>query len=148
MLCRIGRHESAVKELEALCRQNPKDAELQVRLAKTLHEAKQPDKAVEAVRQYCKISDQSEYAYLRAARLLESFGDKENAKTFYKTLVEKFPDSPSAQEAHAVFLYANGRKESGLAIWKKLMEKADVNHALSIAWRWKCAVKTPRCWNC
>ena len=133
MLCRVGRHADAVKELEALCSQNPKDAELQVRLAKTLHEAKQPAKAIEAVKQYLKISDKSEYAHLRAARLIETFGDKENAKRFYRNLSETFADSPSAQEALAVFLYADGRKEDSLAIWKKQFQSADLNQSLQIA---------------
>jgi tetratricopeptide (TPR) repeat protein len=133
MLCRVGKQDLAVKELKVLCEQNPKDAELQVRLAKTLQEAKQSDEAVEAVKQYLQIAEQNEYAYLRAARLVESFGDKERAAEFYRTMVEKFSDSPSAQEAYAAFLYANNKKEDAQAIWKTQMQTADVAHALGIA---------------
>lgn len=92
MLCRVGKQDLAVKELKVLCEQNPKDAELQVRLAKTLQEAKQSAEAVEAVKQYLQIAEQNEYAYLRAARLVEGFGDKERAAEFYRTMVEKFSD--------------------------------------------------------
>lgn len=133
MLCHIGRYETAVKELETLCRQDVKDAELQFRLAKTLQQAKQPDQAAEAIVQYLKVSEQSEYAYLRVARFLDSLGKKEDAADLYQTLAKTFPDSPSAQEAHAVFLDANGRKEEAVAIWTKLIQTADVNQALSIA---------------
>ena len=97
LLCRIGRYEAAVKQLDALCSHNPRDAELQVRLAKTLHQAKQPAKAVEAIMRYLKMSDRSEYAHLRAARLLESFADKKNAGSLYRTTAETFSDSPSGK---------------------------------------------------
>ncbi|MEN6558807.1 MAG: tetratricopeptide repeat protein, partial [Thermoguttaceae bacterium] len=133
MLCRAGRLETAVQELETLCQQNPKDAELRVRLAKLWNQAKNPQKAVEAARQYLDLSDHSEYAYLRAARLVESFGDRSRAAKFYQTMADAFRDSPSAQEAFAAFLYADGQKDRALTIWKSLAAKADLNQTLNIA---------------
>ncbi len=68
-----------------------------------------------------------------AARLLESFADKKNAGSLYRTTAETFSDSPSAQEALAAFLYAAGKKNDALGIWKKLAQRADVTLLLSIA---------------
>ena len=132
LLSKIGRHELAVKELKALCEQSPKDGELQVRLAKTLYQAKDQAAAIAAVDKYLKISDRSEYTYLRAARLVEGFGGKTEAASLYRKMAETFADSPSAQDAYATFLYGEKKKDEALAIWKKQAQGADVNRTLNI----------------
>jgi len=133
MLGRMGRHDEAVKELRSLREQHPKDPEILVRLAKTLHLSKKTPEAIEAVREYLKISDGGEYAHTRAARLVAGFGDRAKALEFHEKLAAAFPDSPSAQEALAGFLHANDRKEDALAIWRKLAEKADLTPTLNVA---------------
>ncbi|MBN2291443.1 MAG: tetratricopeptide repeat protein [Pirellulales bacterium] len=132
-LAKIGRHDEAIKELKSLCAQHPKDAELQVHLAKVMHEAKRVPDAVDAVREYLKTGDQTEYTYLRAARLLEQFGDTSAAADVYKQMIEKYSDSSSALEAQASFLYENKKKDEALSIWSKLAKDADVNQTLHVA---------------
>lgn len=133
ILSHLAKHDMAVKELELLCKQHPEDAELQVKLAKTLNQAKQTAKAIEAIEQYLKISDQTEYAYLRSARLAEQFGGKKKAVSFYNKMAKKFADSFSAQNIYATFLYSSEKKQEAIKIWKKLAQETDVNLTLNIA---------------
>ncbi len=132
ILSQIGHHDTAVEELKTLCQQNPKDAELRVRLAKALQQAKQTDRAIEAVDEYLAASDGSEYAYLRAARLVEQFGDEARSAEAYRRMSEKFADSPSAREAYAAYLYAHNHKEKAVEIWKRMAETADLSQTLNV----------------
>lgn len=133
VLSRIGKQDEAVKELQALCDQFPKDAELKFRLANTYHEAKQADACVAAVDKYLEASDGSEYAYLRGARLLERLDKKEAAAGLYEKMAAKFADSVAAQEAYAAFLYSSGNKKDAIAKWRNLAKGADLAQTLQVA---------------
>jgi len=88
MLCRGGRFDAAVKELEPCRSRIPRTPSCRSGWPRPLHQAKQPAKAVEAARQFLKLSDGSEYAYLRAARLVESVAEKkEDARPLYHAMV-------------------------------------------------------------
>ncbi len=133
ILAKIGKHDDAVTELKAICEQFPKDAELRFRLANLLHDAKKSEEATAAVQEYLAVSDGSEYAFLRAARLLERFESKGSAAKVYAEMAGKFTDSPSAQEAYAAFLYSSDNKDEALKRWRSLAEKADVAQVLHVA---------------
>jgi tetratricopeptide (TPR) repeat protein len=133
MLAKTGQQDEAVKELRALCEQHAKDPELRFRLATLLLGGKKEDEATAAIDEYLAVSDGSEYAHLRAARLLERLQSKDAATRVYREMAEKFADSASAQEAYAAFLYAQDRKSDAVARWKTLAEKADLNETLHVA---------------
>lgn len=133
LLAKLDRHEPAVKELEALCTQHADDAELRFRLANLRHQANQNNQVAGEVQRYLELSDGSEYAYLRAARLLEQLDQKDDARQVYEKMAEVHAESPSAREAYAAFLYKEGEKDKALAIWRELAKDADLNQTLHIA---------------
>jgi len=87
---------------------------------------------VAEVDHYLKLSDGSEYAYLRAARLLERFQQPSDAKRIYEKMAEMHAESPAAREAYATFLYSQDKKDEALVIWQKLAEGADLSQTLHV----------------
>lgn len=133
MLTKLDRHEPAVKELEALCAQHPKDAELRFWLANLRQRASQKDRVAAEVDRYLELSDGSEYAYLRAARLLERFKLTDDARRIYEKMAKAHAESPAAREAYAAFLYSQEKKDKAIAIWRTLAEGADLSQTLHVA---------------
>lgn len=133
VLTKLGKQAEAIEELQALSTQHEKDAELRFQLASLLQETKQAKEAVAAVDRYMEASDGSEYAYLRAARLLERLEDRAPASAVYEKMVKKFADSSSAYDAYAAFLYSVGKKSEALELWRSLAQKGDVAQTLAVA---------------
>ncbi len=119
--------------MKALIDLHPEDGELQLRLATLQHNGGNKTAAAEAVKQYLAASDKSEYAFLRAARLLVQYGAPNDAESTFQQLVDNIPDSLAAKEAQAAFLYDQGRKDEALSIWQQLAEKKDRATTVHIA---------------
>ena len=130
---RAGDSAGAKKQLEALIKQNPDDGELYVQLAEVAKETKEDDVVRRAVDEFLARSDKGEYAYLRAARLLERLEQPEAAKQKYAALAEAFPDSAAAKEAFAAFLYKTDAKDEAIALWKKAAAGDDPQQAVRVA---------------
>ena len=79
MLAKAGKLELAVKQTESLIGQHKEDPELQLKLARLHHQATSKDDASKAVTAFVNVSGETEYAYLRAARLLDRFEIKDQA---------------------------------------------------------------------
>lgn len=133
LLSRAGRLNAAIKQTESLIGQFPKDAELRINLAELQHRNGSSGGASEAVDQFLEAADNSEYAYLRAARLLEKFENVKKATTIYESCVSEFPDSDSAKETYAAFLYKLEKKDEALAIWKRLAAAGDRSQLVRVA---------------
>jgi len=88
---------------------------------------------VSEVDRYLELSDGSEYAYLRAGRLMERLKQTDAAKRIYEAMAKKHAESPAAQQSYAVFLYGQDKKEQALEIWRALATGADLNQTLHVA---------------
>ncbi len=111
--------------MESLIAQHPEDGELQVRLASLHNSVGNKAAAAGAIQQYVERSDESEYVYLRAARMLSQFETHDDAQHMYERLIEAHPDSLAAREAQAAFLYDRDRKDEALESWRSLAEGGD-----------------------
>jgi len=130
---RAGDNAGAKKQLEALIKQNPDDGELYVQLAEVAKQTKEDDVVRRAIDEFLARSDKGEYAYLRAARLLERLEFPQAAKEKYAALTEAFPNSPAAKEAFAAFLYKSGEQQQAIALWKKVASGDDPQQAVRVA---------------
>ena len=132
MLSKMDRHAQAVKELESLCKLHPKDGELRFWLANLRHQAGQSDQVASEVQHYLELSDRSEYAYLRTARLLERLEFTNEAERIYEKMVDVHTESTAAQQAYATFLYGQDKKSDAISIWQNLAKDADLSQTLHI----------------
>ncbi|MCA9239826.1 MAG: tetratricopeptide repeat protein, partial [Planctomycetales bacterium] len=133
LLAACEKTKEATEQLRTLIKQHPADAELYVQLAE-LYAASKDEKATrEAVEEFLNSSDQREYSHVRAARLLERFDLTDAARRQYAALTEAFPDSPSAKEARAAFLYKTGDKALAIQMWKASAENQDAGQAVRAA---------------
>ncbi|MEQ8847947.1 tetratricopeptide repeat protein [Botrimarina sp.] len=122
---RLGDFAGAREQLERLVELHPDDAELRVELAEVAAKLKDEGAVVAAVDKYLELSDKSEYAHLRAARLLERLELPDQARAKYALLTEAFPESRSAKESRAAFLYKSGDKPSAIDLWRAAAEGGD-----------------------
>lgn len=133
LLGRLEQTGEAVKQMEALSEAFPDDPELKAQLAVWQHDAKQPDAARASVNAFLEQSDQSEYSYLRAARLLEQFSLTEAAAETYEKLIATFPASVGAVDERAAFLHRNDREEEAIQIWKDIAASGTSQDAIRAA---------------
>ena len=136
MLAEADNVTVAIKQTELLIKQFSDDAELRLKLAKLHHQAgteDRSDKVAAAIDQFIKVSEDSEYAFLRAARMYERYEDKDRAGSTFERCIEKFPESDTARESYADHLYKNKKKEQAIAIWKSQAEKSDRGNLIRIA---------------
>lgn len=133
LLSQANEVADAIKQLQTLIEQYPEDPELHVQLSGLQAKADKPAESEAAIEKYLSASDKSEYAYLRAARLLDQLKLGDAAKQMYARMVEAHPDSVSAKEAHAAFLYKIGEKEPALEMWRALATAGDPQQVVRIA---------------
>lgn len=130
--------QEAVEQARVLVQLNAGDKEMRVRLATLLHRAKDDAGAQTTLEQFLAMPGTVEADHVRVARLLESWEEQpakpqSPAALAYARLVEKFPDSISAQEAQAHYLHRVGQREAALAIWTRLAKSAALEDLLRIA---------------
>lgn len=130
---RTNDYAGARKLLETLIAQHPQDAELPVQLAEVAAKLEDNAAAVAAVDSYLEKSDGDEYSHLRAARLLDRLKIEQPAKAKYALLTERFPESRSAKEARAAFLYKSGDKPEAIDLWKEAAAGGDAQQHVRIA---------------
>lgn len=129
-------HE-AIEQAQTLAQQNAADKEMLVRLAGLQHRAKDDAAARATLERFLKLPGAAEADYLRAARLLENWEEPpvkpgSPAAQAYAQLVERFPESLSAQEAQAHYLHRAGQRDAALAIWTRLAKSAALEDLLRI----------------
>lgn len=133
LLGRLERFDEAAEQMRALVELHPEDVELLAQLAVRQHAANQAEDAEQTVRAYLEKSDESEYAHLRAARLLERFERGDAAAEIFEKMVESFPDSVGAREAQAAFLHRSGKTVEAYEIWKSIAANGSGEDAVRAA---------------
>ena len=133
LLARANKKALAIKQMESLIKQYPKDAELRIQLAQLHHGSANQKKSVEAIEQFLTVAGKKEFTFLRAARMLENFKNREAAEKMYQQCVSAFPDSISASESYAAFLYKNEKKKEAISIWTKIAENGDRPQLIRVA---------------
>jgi len=116
----------AIDLLTQMSTQYPDDPELLVQLAELYHQNRQDEQAAEALQAFVAQSEKTEYLYLRAGRILERYKLKDQAERLYQQLTETWPDSLSAKEAYAQFLFRIEKQEEALALWREIAYAGDV----------------------
>lgn len=130
--------QEAVEQARVLVQLNAGDKEMKVRLATLLHRAKDDAGAQTTLEQFLAMPGTVEADHVRVTRLLESWEEQpakpqSPAALAYARLVEKFPESISAQETQAQYLHRVGQREAVLAIWTRLAKSAVLEDLLRIA---------------
>ncbi|MBS3735175.1 MAG: tetratricopeptide repeat protein [Phycisphaerae bacterium] len=133
MLIRAERYKRALAVAEVLRRQRPDDGEVLVLLADLHHRAGHDDHASEALSAYLEASGHSQYACLRAARLLAAYGLNQRAMAVYDTALRKHGRSAGVREARAQHLYAIGKEEEGVDALVAIASDGDRTKLLRVA---------------
>ncbi len=124
----------AVKQLEALIRQEPNDPELLVQLAEFHWRADKKDDCLKTLQQFLTKADQSsETAALRVAALMERYELKDAALALYAETAQKFADRETALLGHAAALHRADKKDEARAAWRALAKGADGPRLSAIA---------------
>ncbi|MFT5468424.1 MAG: tetratricopeptide (TPR) repeat protein, partial [Verrucomicrobiales bacterium] len=130
LLGALERYEEGVEEVSRLVAQHPDDPELLVLLSKMQNWSGDNLGAGESVRKFLVAGTKEEHRYLRASRLLESFELVQQAQQLLEEAEIEFPESISAVEAVADFLYRNENEDAALARWEKLSKSDDAGVVL------------------
>ncbi|MCF6313880.1 MAG: hypothetical protein L3J39_15650 [Verrucomicrobiales bacterium] len=130
-LITLDQLEPAITQLSSLCEQFPNDEELLFQLADLQDQAGQKAAAGKSIAAYLKQSDGSEYAHLRAAKKLQRFELISDAQQLYEKMVARFPDSISAQDSFARFLYQHDQKKRALQLWQSIGQSGGLQQLLA-----------------
>ncbi|MEM7698289.1 MAG: hypothetical protein AAF236_07800, partial [Verrucomicrobiota bacterium] len=133
LLGKVGRNAEAASQMEALAANYPEDQELVASLAFWQSRSGQAEAARASIERFLELSDRTEYAYLRAARMLEQFEQIEAADAVFAELIVAFPESISVLEEHAAYLDRSDRKEEAIAIWKEIASEGTSDDAVRSA---------------
>jgi len=125
-LTEAGQLDKAIALLEQLLEYNNQDREILISLADLYHRNKQDNKAGAILNRFLDLSDRTEYAYLRVGGILEQYKLKDQAETVYEQMIEALPESLTAQQVYAQFLYRDNKKDEALAILKMIAGKGDL----------------------
>jgi len=125
-LTEAGQLDKAITLLEQLFEYNNQDREILISLADLYHRNKQDNKAGTILNRFLDLSDRTEYAYLRVGGILEQYKLKDQAETVYEQMIAALPESLTAQQVYAQFLYRDNKKDEALAILKMIAGKGDL----------------------
>ena len=120
MLVKTEKYKEAAQIYAGLIKRFPKNSELV--FSKALIEVKADNKkaVLDDIKAYIALNSDSEYAYIRAAKLLENAEMNKEAGEFYKSFIHKFSDSVDAVESYALWLFKNDKQKEAV---KLLTEK-------------------------
>ncbi|MFK5921990.1 MAG: tetratricopeptide repeat protein [Verrucomicrobiota bacterium] len=130
-LITLDQLEPAISQLTSLTKQFPSNEELLFQLAGLQNQAGKSSAAGKSIGAYLKQSDGSEYAHLRAAKKLQRFKLTSDAQRLYEQTIARFPDSISAQDSFARFLYEHDQKQLAIKQWRAIAQSGDLNQLLS-----------------
>ncbi len=131
-LVTLGQLNEAADQLSALSKQSPEDEELYFQLGDLLHQADRDAEAGKSIIAYLDKSDGSEYSYLRAARKLQQFSLIPEAGVVFDKLANQFPQSNSANDAFARFLYDTDRKTQAIQRWQLIGKSGNLTQLLAV----------------
>jgi predicted Zn-dependent protease len=130
MLVKADKYAPAIEIYAGLVKRFPKNSEFLFSKALVEIKADKKTAALKDLDAYLALNDNSEYAYIRAGKLLESAEMEKEAGAFYKKFIEKFSASVDAVETYAVWLLRS--KQAAEAV--KLLT-ADNNLPLAVLLR-------------
>ncbi len=116
-LAAFERFDQAAEQLSRLRQAYPDDPELPLKLAVLLERENDRQGCAKAVRDYLALTDQSEYHYLRAARLLARYHCIQEADQLYQELLAREPENEAAQDTYASHLYETERRQEAIERW-------------------------------
>ena len=125
-LTEAGQFDKAITLLEQLFEYNNQDREILISLADLYHRNKQDNKVGAILNRFLDLSDRTEYAYLRVGGILEQYKLKDQAETVYEQMIDALPESLTAQQVYAQFLYRDNKKDEALDILKMIAGKGDL----------------------
>lgn len=132
LLLSADMRDKAITQLEQLTKDHPKDSSLAFNLASQYLEAGKTDEALVTFDHYIKLSEASEYAFLRVIRMLGLKEMKEAAQSRYEQLLKAQPDSISAREAYATYLFTNKETDKAVAQLEAIVDQIDLAGLLRI----------------
>ncbi len=132
-LAASGDLAAATRQLEVLSRQFPHDAELSFQMADYQRQLGHFDVAQEALRQFILKSNNSESAYQRATRFLQSAQRDAETRDMYQEFLSRHPTSTLAREAFGKWLHQNNEQTAAVELWIEGWEQADKQQILQIA---------------
>ena len=132
LLRETGKLDEAVKQQRTLITLFPNDPELDLNLSILLDENRQREEAGVAVESYLEKSGQTEFDFIRAARHLEKFGQRDKGRTTFEKAISLYPQSAELKENFAAYLYRIEEKTEAFSLYKKLAETAERDQLIRI----------------
>jgi tetratricopeptide (TPR) repeat protein len=125
-LTELGQLDKAIKLLEQLVEANPQDSEMLISLAELYQRDEQGDRAASVLTRFLDLSDKTEQVYLRISALLEQYKLDTQAHTIYEQMLKALPESLTARQVYAEFLYRVQQKDKALALFQAIAERGDL----------------------
>lgn len=116
----------AIRLLEQLSRDHSTDHEALLMLADLYHRTQKDEQVVATLNRLLEQSDQTEQAYLRIGRLLEQYHLNDPARTLYQQMMATLPDSLTAKQAYAEFLYRDQQIDAALSLLQSIAQQGDL----------------------
>lgn len=133
LLERFEKYADAITQTQTLIEQNPRDRELQLRLAGLQHKAGDKKGSAAALASFLSAQGTDEFDHLRVATLLDQWNRTDEARESFAKVIAAWPKSFEVRDAHAQFLHRNGDKDSALKVWRELAAGAARDELLAIA---------------
>lgn len=116
MLIKAKKYKLAVDVYDGLVKRFPKNYELFFSKALVEIKAGKKQDALADIKTYIALNSTNEYAYIRAAKVMENAKMDKEAGIFYKEFMGKFTGSVDALETYAVWLLRSGKTEEAVKL--------------------------------
>ena len=116
MLINAKKYRPAVDVYAGLVKRFPKNSELFFSKALVEIKADKKQDALADIKTYIALNSTNEYAYIRAAKVMENAKMTKEAGEFYKEFMKKFASSVDALETYAVWLLRSGKTEEAVKL--------------------------------
>lgn len=133
LLERLEKYPEAIAQTRTLIEQNPRDRELQMRLAALQQEAGDKSGSAAALAAFLAAGGTDEFDHLRVANLLDQWGRKDEARAAFDKVVTAYPKSFEVRDAYAQFLHRHDDKAEALKVWRELAQGAGRDELLAVS---------------
>lgn len=124
LLIKAGKTKEALEEVTVLAKTNPKDANLQLKLAAVQHAAGKKGDIPASLNNYLILNSKGENAYLKVVGLLKKYQQPELAVKELRNALKAHPESEECQDALAYLLIDLKQKDEAIKIWKQMVGQA------------------------
>lgn len=133
LLERFEKFVDAITQTKTLIEQNPRDKELQLRLAGLQQKAGDKEASAAALAAFLSTQGTDEFDHLRVATQLDQWGRKAEAEASFAKVVAAYPKSFEVRDAYAQFLHRSGKKDQALKVWRELAGGANRDELMALA---------------